>query len=138
LAFWRGFSGRRAHQNGATHIAVFVLWRRLNGLAGASLEEYPKARTWMGTGSLPPTEVRIRVCGGKIWARALNDLGNRFAKTYDQDGKSAKLGSYMDDYNDEFGLDFPSLYRVAPDRTTYDRVAPVIAQSFMKFRNLHV
>jgi hypothetical protein len=125
-------------ENGATHIAVFVLWCWLNGLAGASLDDFPEARTWMQTRSLSPTEIFLRVCGGKFWDQDLSDLGNRFAKTYYQDGKSAKLGRYIDDYNDEFGLDFSSVYHVAADWTTYDRMAPVIARRFMKFRNANV
>jgi hypothetical protein len=125
-------------QNGATHIAMFVVWCWSNGLEGPGLEAVPEARAWLKTRSLTPNQIFFRVCGGKFWDQDLNELGNAFAKNYYCDEKTQRLGAYIDDYADQFSLELPTLYHAPSDWTTYDRIAPVIAKRFLRFKNTNV
>lgn len=121
---------------GMTHIAIFVVWAILNGVAGeihnpGELEVDLKIKER----SITPTEWFISACDEKFTDEDLSEEGNSFAQSYYADGTGllAQSGSYLADYQQAFpGL--KQLYEVPPTWASYDRVAPLISKRFKEWR----
>ncbi|MFZ5726787.1 MAG: hypothetical protein ACOY4C_10255 [Pseudomonadota bacterium] len=120
---------------GSTHIAIFVAWCVLNGMAsdlhtddGVELLDELRAR------NITPARWFIAACGEKFTDEDLTQEGNAFAAVYYGAGGNLKLdpGSYLADYEGEFSEN-ESLYDVSDTWTTYDRIAPQIALRFNKW-----
>lgn len=120
---------------GSTHIAIFVAWCVLNGMAsdlhtdaGAELLSKLNAR------NITPAQWFIAACDEKFTDEDLTDQGNEFAAAYY--GAGGNLASdpnaYLADYEKKFSQ-FESLYEVSDTWDTYDRIAPQIALRFKKW-----
>ena len=114
---------------GATHIAMFLAWAALNGLAG----DYHKIDSAKELAELLAREITpgawfIRTCDEKFTDEDLSEEGNQFAAAYYGDG-----GSYVSDYCDAFP-DVPSLYHVEASWVSFDALAPIIANRLRGWR----
>jgi hypothetical protein len=115
---------------GATHIAMFLAWAVLNGLAS----DYHKVDSTAELAQLRAREVTpgawfIRTCDEKFTDEDLSDEGNSFATVYYGDG-----GSYLDDYSHTFP-NGSSLYHVEDSWVSFDALAPVIAGRLRAWRS---
>ena len=120
---------------GATHIAMFVAWAMLNGLAGElHTDEFPDDLAKLRHREVTPGGWFLNACDGKLTDEDLSEEGNRFAASYyaDQSGLLTSPGSYLADY--EAGLlprqgpfgGSASLYHVPDSWETYAIIDPVI------------
>jgi len=117
---------------GATHIAMFVAWAVLNGLASDyhtvdSAEQLAKLRAREVT----PGAWFIGICDEKFTDEEQNDEGNAFAASYYGEGGS--YGSYLKDYCDAFP-DVSSAYSVDDSWISFDALAPTIAGRLQAWR----
>jgi hypothetical protein len=122
---------------GATHIAMFVGWAILNGLAGEyhttdATEELARLQRREVT----PRQWFIQTCDEKFTDEDLNDEGNSFAASYygGAGGLHAAEGSYLTDYCEAFSS-ATSLYEVEDSWASFDAVAPMIASRFSDWRS---
>jgi hypothetical protein len=124
------FPSNLLREAGATHIAMFVAWCALNGLAGdihtgdgADLLAKLRAR------EITPTQWFIAACDEKFTNEDLSDEGNAFAREYY--GAGGELASdpnaYLADYGKEF-KDARSPYEVSDSWISYDRIGSRIAR----------
>ena len=107
---------------GATHIAMFLAWAVLNGLAGNyhtvdSAKDLAKLRAR----EITPGAWFMQTCDEKFTDEDLSEEGNCFAVNYYDSG-----GSYISDYCDAFP-EVASLYHVEDNWASFDALAPVIA-----------
>lgn len=114
---------------GATHIAMFLAWAVLNGLASdfhkiESAKELAKLRAR----EIAPGEWFIMTCDEKFTDEDLSDEGNSFAVNYYDDG-----GLYTRDYCEVFP-DVRTLYHVDDSWASFDALAPVIAERLQAWR----
>lgn len=121
---------------GSTHIAFFLGWCVLNGLASEyqetqCSEDLKKLRARSKT----PSEWFIRVCDEKFTDEDLSAEGNAFAlEYYGQPGNGNSTSpAYLSDYSAAFA-EFSKIYAVPPTWESYDRLAPAIARRFVKWR----
>ena len=122
---------------GATHIAMFLGWAVLNGLAGPyhtidSANELGRLQRREVT----PGEWFIRACDEKFTDDDLNDEGNSFAQAYygDSEGLRTDPGSYFVDYCEAF-RSAPSAYHVEDSWVSFDALAPTLASRFERWRS---
>ena len=111
---------------GATHIAMFVAWAVMNGLAGEyHTKDAAVDLALLQRREVTPTEWFIRACDAKFTNEDLNDNGNSFAASYygNADGLHSTEGSYLDDYCDTFP-EAGSLYDVEDSWSSFDTLAP--------------
>lgn len=120
---------------GSTHIAIFVAWCVLNGMAsdlhtddGVELLDALKAR------NITPAQWFIAACDEKFTDEDLTREGNAFATVYYGAGGdlASDPSAYLSDYESEFSEN-ESLYDVSDTWMTYDRIAPQIALRFTKW-----
>jgi hypothetical protein len=114
---------------GATHIAMFVAWAVLNGLAG----DYHKVVCATELAKLLAREITpgawfMQTCDEKFTDEDLSEDGNRFAVA-DYDSGS----SYSLDYSNAFP-NVPSLYHVDDSWTSFDTIAAVLAERLRAWR----
>ena len=120
------------HEAGATHIAMFVAWCVLNGLAGdLHTEEFADDLESLRTRELTPGAWFLMVCDGKFTDEDVNEEGNAFAQAYYD---AAKAGQYIFDYETVLGDSVPSLYHVPDTWDAYDRLAPVLKTRLEEWR----
>lgn len=124
-------------QAAATHIAIFLGWAVLNGLAG----EYHTTNAADELARLQRREVTpsqwfIQACDEKFTDEDLNGEGNSFAAIYYGAGEGLHTaeGSYLDDYCDTFPS-ANSLYEVEDSWASFDALAPRIASRFDDWRS---
>ena len=121
---------------GATHMAMFVAWCMLNGLAGslhkgdwqAELEQLESRR-------MTPGSWFLMTCDGKFTEKELSEDGNTFAVAYygNDQGPLTDPETFLHDYVTIFD-EFEEIYRVPDSWASYDRLAPVIARRFAQWR----
>ncbi len=124
------FPSHLQNEAGATHIAMFVAWCALNGLAGEiHTSESPDLLAELRARAVTPTQWFIAACDEKFTDEDLNDQGNAFARAYYGSGNGMASGpnAYATDYSRVFS-DAGSLYEVSDTWLSYDRLAPKIAQ----------
>ena len=124
-------------QAGATHIAMFVAWAALNGLAGDHHKhDASEDLALLRQRKITPTEWFIRVCDEKFTDEDLNAEGNTFARAYygDLTDLHTASGSYVADYEAIFAT-APTLYHVDDSWVSFDAIAPVISKRFERSRN---
>lgn len=122
---------------GATHIAMFVAWAALNGLAGDyHTREAADDLALLRQRKITPTEWFIRVCDEKFTDEDLNAEGNAFARAYygNEGDLPTSSGSYLADYAEIFST-APTLYHVNDSWASFDAIAPVISKRFEASRN---
>jgi len=119
---------------GATHIAMFVAWCVLNGMAGAlHLEDFADDAERLRARACTPGTWFMNVCDGKFTDEDVNEEGNAFAASYyAYDGSNPSR--YVSDYERVLGAGLPSLYHVPDTWTSYDLLAPVIVRRFEAFK----
>ncbi len=122
---------------GATHIAMFVVWCWLNGMAGPLHDkEMPKILEKIQARMKTPGMIFISACDEKFMDEDLNEEGNAFAQSYyaADAGTYVMPKGYISDYEGQFpGV--PSLYHVPDTWETYDLLAPVIARRHVGWKN---
>ncbi|MEH6678462.1 DUF7832 domain-containing protein [Phenylobacterium sp.] len=124
------FPAHLPREAAATHIAMFVAWCALNGMAGelhtsdsAELLASLKAR------DITPTQWFIAACDEKFTDEDLTEEGNAFAAAYY--GAGGNLASAPNAYLSDYEKGFPeavSLYEVSDTWQSFDRIAPKIAR----------
>lgn len=122
---------------GATHIAMFVAWAAISGMAGLlHKEDFSEDFTALTARETTPTEWFLRVCDEKFTDEDLSDEGNLFAQNYygGEDGLHTGEGSYLADYDAAFRSS-PSLYHVPDGWVTFDTIEPTIRRRFEAWRN---
>ncbi|MEO0883988.1 MAG: hypothetical protein AAFY34_14840 [Pseudomonadota bacterium] len=116
---------------GGTHIAIFLTWCLLNGMAGdLHLEWSVDDMKKLQQREITPGQFLFGACDEKFTNEDLSKLGNDFAAAYFDYDK----GNYLKDY---FGS-FPnteSLYHVPDTWETYDVIAPIILKRFEAFQS---
>lgn len=121
---------------GAIHIAMFVVWTMLNGLAGElHVVDYPEDLVALRDRAMTPAQWFIEACDEKFTAENLNEEGNAFARAYyGEDGNlKTDAGSYLDDYSEAFP-DGDSLYHVPDTWAAYAVLEPIIRRRFDLWR----
>lgn len=117
---------------GATHIAMFVAWSLLNGLAGSiHTEESPEALEQLQRRELTPGAWFINWCDEKFTDEDLSQEGNAFATAYYVD-KGPR--SYLADYEATFS-DTDNVYPLDDDWGNYDRLAPTVSMRFLEWKS---
>ena len=122
---------------GATHIAVFVAWAVMNGLAGEHhIEDAADDLALLQRREVTPTEWFIRACDEKFTNEDLNDEGNSFAASYygAGEGLHSTKGSYLYDYCETFPK-ARSLYDVEDSWRSFDALAPKLSSRLEGWRN---
>ena len=122
---------------GATHIAMFVAWAVLNGLAGEYHTDHAADDlALLQKREVTPTAWFIRACDEKFTDEDLTDEGNSFAASYygSGEGLHTDAGSYLDDY----GETFPNaelLYDVEDSWTSFDKLSPKLSNRLKTWRS---
>jgi hypothetical protein len=76
---------------GATHIAMFVAWALLHGLAGdIHIREFPEPLARLRERKITPGHFFLEACDGKFTDEDLSELGNRFAEHYYEHENTAR------------------------------------------------
>ncbi|ESQ87625.1 hypothetical protein ABAC460_18290 [Asticcacaulis sp. AC460] len=116
---------------GGTHIAMFVVWCWLKGLAGEEILEEPDFLEAARNRTSSPGAIFFRTSDEKFADIDLNEEGNAFARAYYyHDG-----GTYVQDYDKTLAKGLPSLYHVPDNWETFDKLAPIVARRFKAFQN---
>lgn len=121
---------------GATHIAMFVAWALLNGLAGdLHLNDFPADLERLSARLQSPGSWFIQACDGKFTNEDLNDTGNAFAESYyaGADGLHEGPGSYLADYEAAFPH-FSTSYHVPDNWATFDKLKDIIRKRFSEWQ----
>ena len=122
---------------GATHIAMFVAWAVLNGLAGNyHIEDAKDELALLEKRELTPTQWFIRTCDEKFTSEDLTDEGNSFARRYygSEDGLHSAAGSYLGDYCEAFP-EAASLYDVTDGWASFDALSPRLSSRLEVWRS---
>lgn len=122
---------------GATHIAMFLAWAVLNGLAGEyHTNDAADELARLERREVTPTQWFIQACDEKFTDEDLDDQGNSFAATYYSAGEGLHAAdkSYLTDYCDKFPT-ANSLYEVEDSWASFDALAPIIASRFEEWRS---
>lgn len=130
------FPSNLPDEAGATHIAMFVAWCVLNGMAGELHGvESSEATDFLRARTLTPARWFIEACDGKFTDEDLSDEGNVFASDYytAEVNRAFASSSYLEDYEKAFP-EAANLYEVTDTWKSYDRIAPIIARRAMKWR----
>ena len=116
---------------GATHIAMFVAWCLLNGLAGElHTEDLPEDLEKLKNKEETPGQWFIKNCDEKFTDEDLNEEGNLFAQYY----YAADEAPYLDVYENILGNSVPHLYAVPDTWESYEKLAPVISAGFGEWK----
>lgn len=129
------FSEGLPREAAATHIAMFVAWAALSGLAGElHLDDFRPELERLRSREWTPAQWFLCVCDEKITDEDLNEEGNLFAHAYhgDENGLCTGEISFLDDYCAIF--DAEDIYTVPDDWTTYVAIAPIINQRLAAWR----
>ena len=121
---------------GSTHIAMFVAWAVLHGLASNHrLAERGRDLARLRARTEGPVAWFQAACDEQFTNDALSEQGNAFARTYyGSDGAlNTGAGGFLDDYA-RCLPDLPTLYHAPADWSTYDRVAPVLSRRLRIWR----
>jgi hypothetical protein len=119
---------------GATHIAMFVAWALLHGLAGdIHVREFPEPVARLRDRKITPRQFFMGACDGKFTDEDLSELGNRFAQHYYEHDDAP--GHYFADYAATVGTEPDSIYHVPDTWETYEQVEPIIQQRFEEWFN---
>ena len=117
------FPADLAPEAGATHIAMFVAWCVLHGLAGElHTDDLADDLALLQVRELTPGQWLLRACDGKFTDEDVNDDGNGFTAAYFE----AEDMLYLEDYQNTLGGELASLYSVPDTWASYDTLAPVI------------
>ena len=130
------FPGELQPEAGATHIAMFVAWAVLNGLAGNyHTEDAPEDLALLQSREITPTLWFIHACDEKFTTEDLSREGNSFATSYygSGEGLHSSAGSYLDDYCKAFPS-AESLYHVDDSWASFDALSPRITSRLEAWR----
>lgn len=130
------FPARLPPNAGATHIAIFVAWAVLNGLAGEyHTKDAADDLALLKRRDVTPTQWFIRVCDEKFTNEDLNEEGNSFASSYYGNGEGLRSsdGSYLDDYCDAFPR-AASLYDMDDSWSSFEVLAPRLSSRLEAWR----
>jgi hypothetical protein len=116
---------------GATHTGMFVAWALLSGLSGdIHRVDFPDDLPALRDRSVTPGAFFLASCDGKFTDEDLSDEGSAFAAAY----FDLQKGKYLADYEATFGKDGRTIYHVADTWENYDRIAPLLDDRFMAWR----
>ena len=119
---------------GATHIAMFVAWCLLNGLAGEiHIEDFPDALERLKNRKITPGSWFISSCDEKFTDEDLNEEGNAFTVYY----YAADDAPYLNEYSAALAEDLESVYEVPDTWETYELLAPIIRASHANWKALN-
>ena len=130
------FPAELPSEAGATHIAMFVAWTVLNGLAGDyHTEDASEDLALLKSREVTPTQWFIRACDEKFTNEDLNDEGNFFATSYYGSGEvlHSTAGFYLNDYCETFPS-AESLYEVEDSWASFDALCPRLSSRLEAWR----
>jgi hypothetical protein len=133
------FPAQLPNEAGATHIAMFVAWCVLNGMAGdIHISDSPELLASLTSRGITPTKWFIAACDEKFTDEDLTEQGNAFAAAYYGAGGSlaSDPNAYLADYEKEFS-EFENLYEVPDTWANYDRMARNIERRFTRRSKRH-
>lgn len=118
---------------GATHIAMFLAWAALHGLASeVHTVDFANELSKLKSRAIVPGAWFLAVCDGKFTDEDLNEEGNRFAAAY-YEAEEGAVSTYLSDYEETFpNLD--TLYSVDDSWVSYDALTTVISRRFDAWR----
>lgn len=122
---------------GATHIAMFVSWAVLNGMAGdLHTSDFSEDLGKLSRQEISPGEWFLRVCDGKFTDEDLSGDGQQFAAAYYayENGLHTGSGSYLADYDHTFSSS-ETLYHVPDTWETQATVSQFIEARLARWRN---
>ena len=115
----------------AIHIGIFTIWAWKHGLGGDSFSEFAdEISDILGKKELPPSEISIKFCDGKLTDEDLNEEGNEFASWYYEDDKTG----YGDDYKKLLAGNLPSFYHVSDDWNSYAKMENRLNEVYKKWK----
>ncbi len=132
-----GFPSSLPESAGATHIAMFVSWAVLNGMAGdLHTTDFAGDLGKLIKHEIMPAEWFLSVCDGKFTDEDLNSDGNHFAATCyaNENGLHTGSGSYLADYDHIFSSS-ETLYHVPDTWGTQAIVSRFIDARLARWRN---
>jgi hypothetical protein len=116
---------------GATHIALFVAWCMLNGLAGElHAEDFPDELEQLKLRALTPGQWFLDACDGKFTDEDLDEEGNAFTASY----YAAESAQYLADYDNILCNAVSDPYGVPDTWRSYDLLAPVIERRYREWK----
>jgi hypothetical protein len=119
---------------GGTHIATFLAWAALNGMAGTiHTDEFAIDLAQLEDRAITPGAWLFQVTDGKFSNEDLNDEGNAFTLADFGSPDRECVSAYLTDYDRCFPS-VPSLYHVEDSWLSYDRLAPIIDRRFREWR----
>ena len=122
---------------GATHIAMFVSWAVLNGMAGnLHTSDFSEDLGKLSRQEIAPGEWFLSVCDGKFTDEDLNSDGNQFAAAYyaNENGLHTGSGSYLADYDRTFSSS-ETLFHVPDTWETHAIVSQFIEARLARWQN---
>jgi len=122
---------------GGTHIAMFVSWAVLNGMAGdLHMSVFSEDLEKLNRQEITPGEWFFNVCDGKFTSEDLNSNGQQFAETYyaNENGLHTAAGLYLNDYDHAFS-DSETLYHVPDTWGTWAVVSRFVEARLASWRN---
>jgi hypothetical protein len=121
---------------GATHIAMFVSWAVLNGMAGdLHTSEFSEDIEKLSRHEIAPGAWFLNVCDGKFTEEDLNEDGREFAAAYYANKNGPRTGpeSYLSDYARTFSSG-KTLYHVPDTWETQALVSRFIEARLARWR----
>ena len=123
------------NENGGTHIGFYLTWIIQQNLAGEfHQEESSEELRLVQARELDGREFLINMCDEKFTDEDVNSEGYAFTEYYYE----AEDGGFFDDYERILMGDLPSIYHVENSWENYDKIAPVIAKAYEKWKKTHI
>ena len=124
------------HENGGTHIGIYLAWILHNNLHGdihRDDEHSVKAVNQVISREKTGRDFLIEQCDEKFWEEDLNEEGKSFTEYYYSNKETAK---FYKDYSDYLDNDEETLYHVENTWDNYDKISPVISGRFKDWKKL--
>lgn len=121
-------------ENGGTHIALFLAWAAENNLLSSlHTEDYKEELEGMKRRETGFRDYFFSVCDEKLTSDDLNELGNRFAADYYENGYFGDYMAIAEEGEDE-GSEGDSVYRLEATWENYERIRPIVQGRFDEWR----
>lgn len=116
---------------GATHIAMFLAWALLRGMAGPEFKDKSLNGKLLALQKrqVTPGQFLMESLDGKFVSFELNDEGNAFATEY-----YVPQNLYVADYEETLAADLPSLYHIKDSWKNFDAFRPRLDQRYDEWK----
>jgi hypothetical protein len=131
------FSKELPHENGGTHIGIFLAWAIIHNLEGDlhhDSEREEKALQAVRNRTITGRDFLCRQCDEKFTDEDLNEEGNRFALWYYESNGEGRPNYFADYCQVLTDNSHDSAYHLDDCWNNYDRIAPVIDRRFDEWK----